>query len=49
MVFGFIKKLVGTRNDREIKRIQKLCRVAVNALEEEIKVLSDNQLKGQNS
>lgn len=43
MVFGLIKKLVGTRNDREIKRIQSYV-VAVNALEDEIKALSDDQL-----
>ena len=43
MVFGLIKKLIGSRNDREIKRIQS-CVVAVNALEDEIKALSDDQL-----
>ena len=43
MVFGLIKKIVGTRNDREIKRIQ-TCVDAVNALEDEIKKLSDDQL-----
>ncbi|PIP71928.1 MAG: preprotein translocase subunit SecA [Nitrospinae bacterium CG22_combo_CG10-13_8_21_14_all_47_10] len=46
MVFGFIKKLVGTRNDREIKRIQSYVD-AVNALEDEIKALSDDQLKAK--
>ena len=44
MVFGLIEKLFGTRNDREIKRIQSYVD-AVNALEEEIKALSDDQLK----
>nr|MBC8288662.1 preprotein translocase subunit SecA [Nitrospinota bacterium] len=43
MVFGLIKKLVGTRNDREIKRIQSYVD-AVNALEDEIRALSDDQL-----
>ena len=43
MVFGLIKKLIGTRNDREIKRIQSYV-VAVDALEDEIKALSDDQL-----
>ena len=43
MVFGLIKKIVGTRNDREIKRIQTYVD-AVNALEDEIKKLSDDQL-----
>ena len=46
MVFSFIKKLVGTHNDREIKRIQSFVD-AVNALEKEIKVLSDDQLKAK--
>jgi preprotein translocase subunit SecA len=46
MVFGFIKKLVGSHNDREIKRIQKYVD-AVNALEEEIKALSDEQLQAK--
>lgn len=46
MVFGLIKKLVGTRNDREIKRIQSYVD-AVNALEDEIKALSDDQLKAK--
>ncbi|MBT5632212.1 MAG: preprotein translocase subunit SecA [Nitrospina sp.] len=46
MVFGLIKKLVGTHNDREIKRIQTYVE-AVNALEEEIEILSDDQLKAK--
>ncbi len=46
MVFGFIKKLIGTHNDREIMRIQSFVD-AVNALEKEIKVLSDDQLKAK--
>ncbi len=46
MVFSFIKKLVGTHNDREIMRIQSFVD-AVNALEKEIKVLSDDQLKAK--
>jgi preprotein translocase subunit SecA len=37
---------VGTRNDREIKRIQSYVD-AVNALEDEIKALSDDQLKAK--
>jgi preprotein translocase subunit SecA len=43
MVFDLIKKFVGTRNDREIKRIKSYVD-AVNAMEEEIKLLSDSQL-----
>ena len=46
MVFSFIKKLVGTHNDREIKRIQSYVD-AVNNLEKEIKALSDDQLKAK--
>ncbi len=46
MVLGLIRKLVGTRNDREIKRIQSYVD-AVNALEDEIKALSDGQLKAK--
>lgn len=43
MVFGLIKKLIGSHNDREIKRIQSYV-IAVNTLEDEIKALSDEQL-----
>ena len=46
MVFGFIKKLIGTHNDREIMRIQRHVE-AVNVLENEIKALSDDQLKAK--
>ncbi len=46
MVLGLIRKLVGTRNDREIRRIQSYVG-AVNALEDEIKALSDGQLKAK--
>ena len=46
MVFSFIKKLVGTHNDREINRIQSYVD-AVNNLEKEIKALSDDQLKAK--
>jgi len=46
MVFGLIKKIVGTRNDREIKRIQEKV-VLINSLEEDIKPLSDGELKGK--
>ena len=46
MVFGLIKKMVGTRNDREIKRIQAKVDL-INGLEGEIKPLSDEELKGK--
>ena len=48
MVFDLIRKFVGTRNDREIKRIQSYVD-AVNALEDEIKKLSDDQLIAKTS
>ena len=46
MVLGLIKKIVGTRNDRELKRISVYVD-QVNALEEDIKKLSDEQLRGK--
>lgn len=46
MVFGIIKKIVGTRNDRELKRIQEQV-VAVNALEEKIQKLTDSELQSK--
>ena len=45
-MLGFIKKLVGTQNDREIKRILKYVE-EVNALEPKIKKLSDVELKAK--
>ena len=46
MVLGLIRKIVGTRNDRELKRIQEYV-VQVNALEESVQKLSDEQLKAK--
>jgi preprotein translocase subunit SecA len=46
MVFKLIQKLVGTRNDRELKRIQAYVE-QINALEEQIKALSDDDLKAK--
>ncbi|MDH5457713.1 MAG: preprotein translocase subunit SecA [Nitrospinota bacterium] len=46
MVFGLIRKIVGTRNDRELKRIQVYVD-QINALEEDIQKLSDEQLKAK--
>ena len=46
MVLGLLKRIVGTRNERELKRIQEHV-VQINALEEEIKKLSDDQLKAK--
>ncbi|MGL4987764.1 MAG: preprotein translocase subunit SecA, partial [Cetobacterium sp.] len=46
-MFGdLLKKIFGTRNDREIKRIKKLV-AAINSLEPEIEKLSDDELKGK--
>ena len=46
MVFGLIKKIVGTRNDREIKRIQAAVE-EINDWENKIKPLTDGELKGK--
>ena len=46
MVFGLIKKKVGTRNDREIKRIQAVVEES-NDWENKIKPLTDGELKGK--
>ena len=46
MVFGLIKKMVGTRNDREIKRIQAVVE-EINDWETKIKPLTDGELKGK--
>jgi preprotein translocase subunit SecA len=46
MVLGLLKKILGTRNDRELKRIQQYVE-QVNALEEGIQKLSDEQLKAK--
>jgi preprotein translocase subunit SecA len=46
MVFGLLRKIVGTRNDRELKRIQVYVE-QINALEESVQKLSDEQLKAK--
>ena len=46
MVFELIKKFIGTRNDREIKRIQGYVEL-VNGWEDKVKPLTDDQLKGK--
>ncbi|MDC1152980.1 preprotein translocase subunit SecA [Nitrospinaceae bacterium] len=46
MVFGLIKKMVGTRNGREIKRIQAVVE-EINDWENKIKPLTDGELKGK--
>ena len=44
MVLGLIKKMFGTRNDRELKRIQTIVE-KINGWEEKIKGLKDEDLK----
>ena len=46
MVLGLIKKVFGTKNDRDIKRIQEIVD-QVNSLESSIKELSDEKLKAK--
>ncbi|MBI5044034.1 MAG: preprotein translocase subunit SecA, partial [Nitrospirae bacterium] len=46
MITTLIKKVIGTKNDRELKRIQPLID-KINALEPSISVLSDEQLKAK--
>ncbi len=46
MFASLIKKIVGSRNDRQLKRMGKLVK-AVNAFEDEISGLDDTQLKGK--
>ena len=46
MVFGLIKKIVGTRNDREIKRIQAIVE-EINDWENKIKPLTDGELRNK--
>lgn len=48
MIGNLIKKIVGTKNERELKRIQPLVESA-NGFEEKIKALSDDELKAQTS
>ena len=46
-MWDFIKKIVGTKNDREIKRIRPYVD-EINKLEPEYQRLSDGELKGEN-
>ena len=46
MVGKLLKKIFGTKNDREIKRIRKIVE-EINALEPNIQKLTDEQLKGK--
>jgi len=46
MITNLIKKVVGTKNDRELKRIKKIV-LKINDLEEEFEALSDEALKAK--
>ena len=46
MITNIFKKIIGTKNERELKRIQPLVD-KVNSFEEEYKVLTDDQLKAK--
>jgi len=48
MIGSLIKKIVGSKNERELRRIQPLVE-RVNQLEPEISPLSDDQLRGKTS
>ncbi|PIE74592.1 MAG: preprotein translocase subunit SecA [Deltaproteobacteria bacterium] len=44
MILDLIKSIFGTRNDRELKRIEKIVE-KINIIEDEVKNLSDDELK----
>ncbi|OPX56107.1 protein translocase subunit secA [Oceanospirillum multiglobuliferum] len=46
MVASLLRKLIGSKNDRELKRLGKIVR-QTNALEEKVKVLSDEALQAK--
>ncbi len=46
MLGNLLKKIFGTRNDREIKRIKKIVAM-INSLEPEVEKLTDDELKGK--
>ncbi|NOY12976.1 MAG: preprotein translocase subunit SecA [Deltaproteobacteria bacterium] len=46
MIRGLVKKFVGSRNERELKKLQPLV-VQINALEAELETLSEEQLRGK--
>ncbi|PKL51629.1 MAG: preprotein translocase subunit SecA [Nitrospira bacterium HGW-Nitrospira-1] len=47
-MFGFLKKIIGTKNEREINRLMPVVE-QINSLEPAISVLSDEQLKNKTS
>jgi len=48
MIGSFIKKIVGSKNERELKRIQPIIQ-RINALEPQIRPLTDDQLRAKTS
>ena len=46
-MLGFIKKIFGTKNDREIKRIEKSLIQQVYAYADQLEAMSDDELRGQ--
>ncbi len=46
MVASLLKKIIGSKNDRELKRLRKIVR-KVNGLEDQIKALSDQELQAK--
>ncbi|HZR82634.1 MAG TPA: preprotein translocase subunit SecA [Candidatus Binatia bacterium] len=46
MLGGIVRKVIGTKNDRELKRLWPLV-YEINALEEEVAALSDEELRGR--
>jgi preprotein translocase subunit SecA len=48
MIGNLIKKIVGSKNERELKRIQPLVR-QINLVEAEVSPLSDDQLRAKTS
>ncbi len=46
MVGGILKKIFGTKNERELKRLLPVVE-QINSLEPQISALSDSQLKGK--
>lgn len=46
MIAPLFKKIFGTKNDREIKRMRRVV-ARINALEDDVKALSDNALTGK--
>ena len=46
MVFSFLTKVFGSKNERDLRQLQPLVD-RINELEPEIQALTDEQLKGQ--